>query len=255
MKRELATAIGDLCLAYPETECVVSHGSPDYRVRGRNFATFLVNHHGDGRVALWLAAPPGAQQLYTEMEPEAYFVPPYVGPRGWLGVEVNKLSWPTVGKRIREAYLEVAPRSLAKRLTAEVTVPPPTHMPTAEDIDPFLRPKMKKIKERLEQLCLALPETSRGEAFGSPTWKAGSKTFALLHFWNKRLALQTWVGVDRQTQLTLDARYRVPAYMGHNGWIELTLADPLDWKEIEALVLASYRHFALKRMLKELDER
>ena len=88
MARDLDTALRDLCSHLPECEEVLSHGSPNFKVRGKTFASYHVNHHGDGRVALWLAAPDGAQQLYTEMEPEHYFVPPYVGPRGWLGVEV-----------------------------------------------------------------------------------------------------------------------------------------------------------------------
>ena len=252
MARDLAAALRELCLGYPETEEVRSHGAANFRVRGKTFAIYQINHHGDGRVALWLDAPPGAQQLYTEMEPEAYFVPPYVGPRGWLGVALDKLSWPTTGKRVREAYENVAPRALLQSLP-EISVAPPARMPRPEDIDPFLRPRARKLLERLGRFCEALPETSRAIAFGSPIWKAGSKTFTGLHAYSGRLMLSAWVGADRQTMLTFDERYRTPAYLGHNGWIELDLQDSADWQEIEGLLLDSYRHFALKRMLRMLD--
>ena len=255
MPRNLETALRELCLALPETDVVISHGAPNYRVRNRSFATYQLNHHGDRRVALWLAAPPGAQQLYTEMEPDAYFVPPYVGPRGWLGVELDKLPWQTVAKRVREAFIEVAPRTLSNMLPPELTVAPPSRYPAPEDVDPFLRPKVRKVLNRLDRFCGGLPETARAEAFGSPTWKAGSKTFASLQHYRGRLALSVWVGIERQPMLTLDPRYRIPAYMGHNGWIELELEGAPDWREIEALVLASYRHFALKRMVQALDAR
>ncbi len=55
-----------------------------FRVRGKTFASYVVNHHGDGRVALWLNAPRGAQAERVKREPKHFFVPPYVGPRGWL---------------------------------------------------------------------------------------------------------------------------------------------------------------------------
>ncbi|MHB8476210.1 MAG: MmcQ/YjbR family DNA-binding protein [Steroidobacteraceae bacterium] len=67
-----------------------------------------------------------------------------------------------------------------------------------------------------------------------------------------RLTLCFWVGVDRQGLLTADARYRIPPYMGHNGWIALDVGADCNWPEIEALLLESYRHFALKRMLQRL---
>src|SRR4051812_37611829 len=69
-----------LCLALPEVTERESHGSPTFFVRGKStLVRFLNDHHGDGRLALWCAAPPGAQALAVEEEPERFFVPPYVG--------------------------------------------------------------------------------------------------------------------------------------------------------------------------------
>ena len=56
--RTLPEAAYALCMAFPGAEETVSHERPDYKVGGKSFATFMVNHHGDGRVAFWLAMPP-----------------------------------------------------------------------------------------------------------------------------------------------------------------------------------------------------
>jgi predicted DNA-binding protein (MmcQ/YjbR family) len=241
--------------SFPETEEVLSHGSPSFRVRGKTFATYTINHHGDGRVALNLDAPPGAQQLYTEMEPEFYFVPPYVGPRGWLGVELNTgISWKTVAVRVREAYEKAAPASLADRIGETIEISPPDRSFRPEEIDPFLGERAQSILRKLGALCERLPETSRSSQFGNPVWKAGKKTFVSTAHHSGRMNLSFRVSPERQLALSEAPRYRIPAYTGHNGWINLDVEEHADWEEIEGLTLESYRHFALKRMLKALGE-
>ena len=84
-------------------------------------------------------------------------------------------------------------------------------------------------------------------------WQAGTKTFACAHYYTGRLKLNFWVGAARQKQLVKDKRFAVSHYTGHNGWIDLDVEDEQDWAEIEELALESYRHFALKRMLKKLE--
>jgi hypothetical protein len=252
--RNVSDAVREVCLSFPDTEEVLSHGSPDFRVSGKNFATYVINHHGDGHVALWLRAPPGAQQLHTEMEPEYYFVPPYVGPKGWLGVELNTgLSWKSVAIRVHEAYLEVAPAELISTIDGPPTISGKVQPLSPEQIDPYLRKRAATVVKKLEALCLALPETSRATQFGAPVWKAGKKTFCSTHHRQGRLQLSFRVGPERQQALTLDPKFTIPAFTGHNGWIELDVEDHTPWGEIESLLLTSYRHFALKRMLKTLE--
>ena len=73
----------------------------------------LSNHHGDGRFAIWCAAPDGMQTLLVEAEPERFFVPPYVGHRGWLGVRLDRrLDWDELAGIVEDAYAEVAPPRL-----------------------------------------------------------------------------------------------------------------------------------------------
>ncbi len=261
--RDVPTAVAELCLWFPETTTKPSHGSPDYKVCGKSFATFTVNHHGDGRVALWLAAPPGAQQRHVDDDPACYFVPPYVGVRGWLGVRLDRdLPWSAVVRRVQEAWQHIAPSGLAATLAegdgGRPEVAPPTVPIDPEQFDPLSPPAIQAVVARLGKLCLTYPEASRGEQFGTPSWRAGKKTFCTLHRYQRRLQLSCWVGADRQASLTFSPRYRIPAYTGGNGWIELDLedaaqTDAIDWNEVSALLDASYRHFALRRMLDALD--
>lgn len=80
-----------LCHALPDVTERPSHGSPTFFVNGkRTFAYFLDNHHGDGRLALWCAAPDGAQAMLVDSNPERYFLPPYVARLGWIGVRLDR---------------------------------------------------------------------------------------------------------------------------------------------------------------------
>jgi len=253
--RTIDDAVRELTLYLPETTEVVAHGSPNFKVAGKTFATFSVNHHGDGNIALWLAMGPGAQAYHVEMEPEFYFVPPYVGSRGWVGIHLNKgMRWRTIGERIQEAWVWCAP----PRLKAER--PPPVPVVTgvskrvaSERADPFGPAHVKRVITHLRHFCLALPETDESTAFGNPVWRAGKKTFAQAWRYDGNLTLGFWVGVDRQDVLIMDKRYSIPAYMGHNGWIGLNAEKGFNAEEVEQLTLDSYRHFALKRMLAVLD--
>ena len=106
--------IRGLCLALPETSERLSHGSPTFFVREkRSFLTVLTDFHGDGRFAFWCAAPNGLQRTLVDAEPERFFVPPYVGHRGWLGVRLDRgLHWDELAGIVEDAYAEVAPKKL-----------------------------------------------------------------------------------------------------------------------------------------------
>src|SRR2546427_5177148 len=106
-----------LCLGLPETSERLSHGAPTFFIRGkRAFVMVLSNHHGDGRFAIWCAPPDGMQTLLVEAEPERFFVPPYFGHRGWLGVRLDRgLDWDELAGIIEDAYAEVAPAKLLRK--------------------------------------------------------------------------------------------------------------------------------------------
>lgn len=107
-----------LCLALPEATERLSHGAPTFFVRDkRTFVTFMDDHHGDGRLAIWCAAPPGAQGTLVDEEPGWFFVPPYVGGRGWLGVRLDvDPDWDEMAGIVEDAYRAVAPKRLIDEL-------------------------------------------------------------------------------------------------------------------------------------------
>jgi predicted DNA-binding protein (MmcQ/YjbR family) len=98
-----------ICLARPWTSEKVSHGEPTFWVGGRMFAMFDNHHHGATHVGVWLAMPLGAQEALVYQDPKRFFVPPYVGKRGWVGVRLDgRPSWKVVDKVVREAYNFIA---------------------------------------------------------------------------------------------------------------------------------------------------
>src|SRR5882672_11035932 len=107
-----------ICLALPETSERPSHGAPSFFVREKKcFLMLLDNHHGDGRFAIWCAAPAGDQQLLVEADGKRFFVPPYVGHRGWLGVRLDLgLDWDELAGIVEDAFCAVAPERLVAEL-------------------------------------------------------------------------------------------------------------------------------------------
>jgi hypothetical protein len=96
-------------LVQPLPQAVVEdgHGHTGYLLGKRRFAWLLVDHHGDGRLALWVKAPAGEQAALVGADPARYFVPPYVGPSGWLGVLVDDASdpdWTEIAALLEQAW-------------------------------------------------------------------------------------------------------------------------------------------------------
>jgi hypothetical protein len=121
VKSDILEGIRRICASLPETNERLSHGAPSFFVRDKKmFATITDNHHDDGRFAIWCAAPEGAQSLLVGADAERFFVPPYVGYRGWLGVRLDRgLDWDELTGILEDAYACVAPRSLVERAAAE----------------------------------------------------------------------------------------------------------------------------------------
>jgi hypothetical protein len=120
---EVAEALANVrtaCLALPETSERPSHGGPAFFIRNKKcFVMFLNDHHDDGRLAIWCAAPGGVQAEMVETDPERFFRPPYVGHLGWLGVLLPGVADAELGAICREAFVTVAPQSLRRMVEAE----------------------------------------------------------------------------------------------------------------------------------------
>lgn len=109
------TRLRKLCLALPEAHEVEAWGEPTFRVRNKLFAMYAApnNHHGGGRPAVWCKAAPGNQSLMVRAAPDRFFVPPYVGPSGWVGVWLDRdPDWAEVRDLMRDSYRLIAPRKL-----------------------------------------------------------------------------------------------------------------------------------------------
>jgi hypothetical protein len=101
-----------ICAALPECEEKLSHGEPTFFVRKKVFAMFANNHHNDGHIAVWIPAGPGLQAMMIHDAPEIFFKPPYVGARGWIGVELGPIGDDELTALIRNAWHLVAPKTL-----------------------------------------------------------------------------------------------------------------------------------------------
>jgi predicted DNA-binding protein (MmcQ/YjbR family) len=103
-----------ICLVLPEAVEAGGVGNPTFKVRGKIFA---MRHLHDGRWSMWCKAPPGVQQLLVESDSARYFVPPYVGHHGWVGVYLDiVLDWPEIADLIEDSYRLTAPKRLSRLL-------------------------------------------------------------------------------------------------------------------------------------------
>jgi hypothetical protein len=148
-----------------------------------------------------------------------------------------------------------------------------------EEIDPLKSRRAQTVLAGLSKIIEPWPEVVEDKQFGSPVWRAGKKTFVWVHAdrnggapkdaagaapkatgrgagkrAQSRLQLYFWVGVAAQGLMTADERFEIPPYLGHTGWIALDVTADCHWPQVRGLALTSYRHFALRRMLKMLDE-
>jgi hypothetical protein len=107
-----------ICRALPEVEVAAERQHTSYSVRGRRFAWHLVDHHGDGRVALHCRAARGENEALAGADPGRFFLPPYLARHGWVGLylDVGAVDWGEVRALVVEAYRMAAPKRLAAGL-------------------------------------------------------------------------------------------------------------------------------------------
>ena len=104
-------------MALPEvTQAGDQHAA--FLVRGRTFVYHLVDHHGDGRIALNLKVAAGENEALVASDPERYFIPAYVGPRGWVGLDLEAVApdWDEVRALVVGSYKLIAPKTLARQV-------------------------------------------------------------------------------------------------------------------------------------------
>lgn len=106
----------EICEALPEVahEAVVN-GHIAFRVRKKNFAYYLFDHHGDGMIAFCCKSSLNEQRRLIRSDAETFFVPAYLGAKGWIGIRIDldEVDWETVTELARQAFQLSAPRKLA----------------------------------------------------------------------------------------------------------------------------------------------
>ena len=113
------TKLRKMCLALPEAHEVEAWGAPTFRVRNKIFAMFASasDHHGGGRDGVWCKAAAENQRLLTKLDSTRYFVPPYVGPSGWVGIYLDgDVDWDDVRGLLHDGYRMIAPKRLVAAL-------------------------------------------------------------------------------------------------------------------------------------------
>jgi len=114
--------VSEICLAFPEAS-VERHGShATFRIRKKVFAYFLDNHHGDGIVSVCVKTRLGENADLARQRPSQFYLPAYIGPRGWVGIrlDVPKISWDDVASFIASSFAIVAPKTLAAAVRRNV---------------------------------------------------------------------------------------------------------------------------------------
>jgi hypothetical protein len=104
-----------ICSALAGTTEKLSHGEPTFFVQKKVYVMFADNHHNDGHIAVWLPQAPGVQAELMRENPKAYFKPPYVGVRGWIGVDLRHVNDDELGVHIHQAWKMIAPKKLRSK--------------------------------------------------------------------------------------------------------------------------------------------
>jgi hypothetical protein len=255
-----------ICFEFPETTEKLSHGEPTFFVRKKVFAMFCNNHHNDGHIAVWLPAPPGIQAMLVESSPKKFYRPPYVGVRGWIGLELDQVSDEELTFHIREAWRLIAPRKLQVLVESGQSIKQQdpiadrrvvsTNTPRAGVNESVIARR----RARIEALVKSLPEATVTACGGQHlSLEVRGKRFGYYldnHHGNGRLALNCKAepGANRSLADSAPERFHIPAYLGPRGWIGLWIDLPtIDWEEVQSILIDAYRLTAPKRLVAQLQ--
>lgn len=242
--------VREICFAFPGTAEKPSHGAPAFFVRGKMFASFADDHHGDDRLALWCKSTKSEQERRVASAPERFFVPPYVGVSGWVGVRIDgpATDWDEVAIVVEAAWVAAAPPAAMN----DAIAPPPRARPLPKT-DPAVA---KRALERLEKLCEGLPGSTSETSKRHATFRVGKKPYAyfLDNYERDGHVAATWKTTleDQAALIASDPqRYYAPSYIGPRGWTAERLdRGAVDWSELARRITASHALVAPKRVAK-----
>jgi hypothetical protein len=240
----LLERVRHVCFDFAGTEEKLSHGSPFFNVRGKGYLIFAGRRYGDGSVTVWCKSTADAQQRLVAREPDLYFVPPYMGVKGWVGVRLDRprSDFDALAILVEEAWSTVVPKKLVgtePKKPAKNVVYPKT--------DPDV---VKDAFTRLSKLCDALPETVVEGGSQISTFRVGKRPYAYFYDNVHRdgmVSVCFRVAPEEMKELIADApkRYYPVPYMGPRGWVAMRVdVGKVSWKEVARRVTASYESVA-----------
>lgn len=107
----LLDRLREIIETWPETIEKLSHGSPTWWGGRKTFATFHNGSYDRGVPAVWFLAPEGAQEALVSSDPDRFYRPKYLGPRGWVGMRLHEaVDWSEVRAHLLRGYRMVAPK-------------------------------------------------------------------------------------------------------------------------------------------------
>jgi predicted DNA-binding protein (MmcQ/YjbR family) len=115
-----AARLTAVCLALPEATRKQQGDHASFLVRGKTFAYYLANHHGDGIYSVCCKVLPGDNAALIQQDPRKFYMPAYIGPRGWVGLrlDLRDVDWEEAEDLVRGSYQLVAPKTLSRKLAA-----------------------------------------------------------------------------------------------------------------------------------------
>jgi hypothetical protein len=245
--------VRDVCLRFPEADEKLSHGMPSFHVRGKMFAHFIDNSHGGKKnIAVWCKASLANQKRLVQENPDRFFVPPYVGVKGWVGIDVDpaRADFIELAMIVEEAWMSIAPPKLVSGEASAKPIPKkpaPVRVTTNEKIAKAALAKVSKI-------CLALPEANREDESSHAWFTVRKKPFCyFLDNHHGDGIISACVKGDKAANAKLIKQnpktYYAPAYIASRGYVGIRLdSRSVDWKDVAARVAASWRLTAPKSL-------
>lgn len=234
---ELLDRLRALCFGLPAAEEKPSHGSPSFFVRGKQFASFTMGY-GYGPSA-WVKCDLERQAELVAAAPDRYYVPKYVGVKGWVGVILDeRTDWERLGVLLEAGWDAVAPKTARDA----PILPPPRNSPRLAETDPQLAAsllsKIETIARGLDDGC----EVERHDA--GATLRAHGKPLCYFndnHHHDGILSISVRCPFEEAQRLAASARrFYFPSYIAKRGWVAIRLDQgPVDWGEVEAFLSTS----------------
>lgn len=248
---EALTRLRALCFGFPAVEEKASHGSPSFFVRGKQFASFTMGY-GRGPSA-WVKCDLESQARLVGEEAERYFVPPYVGVKGWVGVVLGaQTDWERLGVLLEGGWDAVAPKTARDA----PVLPPPKNSPRLMTTDKKLA---EAVISKIEMMCRELVggpgepvevEVERHNA--GATMRAFGKPLCYVndnHHHDGILSVSVRCSLEEAEALAAkEARFYVPPYIGKRGWLAIRVdLEPVDWAEVGRYLAAGMLAIAPKK--------